>query len=438
MNTYIKSTVSISITRTILFYIAILGMFVRYLGHPKVWEFILAMLVLYLFVGNRKYKLFFHKNIDIVIELIAIAVLFTFSALEYINPHTTLVNLAASFFPGLIAITLASISVQNNREINRFFSGSFWLFNAFWIANIVVVYLQVTGNHIFIKPEWLAKNSFYPDLCAGLFGFNGTHKLAVFSCFILIYNLVFTKVWNRKKRTVIGIYMVVTEAAMLLLSIRNENLMIYILLPCFFAVYWFFDMYWSDRKLTKKMKRVMIAIALVLGLSMLVFRIPFVREQYLPIITARISRVVFFGSGLYSVSGSNERFAIAQFALSTSKGWFFGHGVGMVEWGEEGSFGFHHYGLNSLGTFINLGGIWYFLIKLLLYSTIAAIFAYDNRKNDKKHYYKYQATCLALYFILTSCTIPFSDMSTTVWIMMIFCVLGQLRHYNVNTSYGME
>lgn len=425
MNTFTIQGSKKTITYWILTYTMLMCMFIRYVEHARFWEIGIIICVVYLFAISKKYAVVFRSVFFFSILSISI-LLYICSSIKTFNIINILTNSEQLFFPIIIATILLSIALGNPRCLSDFLVSKWWLFNIFWIVNLIVVYLQINGHHIFIKKEWLDLNDYYPDLCAGLFGFNGTHKLTAYSCFILIYNLAFAKIWRKNKSKIIIVYTAITEGIMLYLSVGNENLMIYILLPLCFGLYWLFELLWSKRTLSKKTKRILIAIFMIVVVVLFVVQLPIVQQKYLPVISQRINKVLFYRSAAYDLGGSNERLAIAGYALSKAHGWLIGAGIGAAKWAEEGAFGFQHYGLNSLGTIINLGGIWFFLILVLLYTYIATKLAYNKHK---KHMLLYGLLCGIIIFVFTVCTIPFTDITLMTWIVCVFVIMGEIHKY---------
>ena len=418
---------SINSNEIIITYIAFLGMFARLLPFQKAFEAIVMLDAIYLFGMRKKYSKVFTRHIDITVCLILTMVLFTLSALLHVDFQIIISNIHSSIKPMLLFLIVLAIATYNRPVISNFLAKSFWLFNLFWVANIVVLYFQISGVHLFIRGDWLALNPYYPDLCSGLFGFNGTHKLALYACFMLVYNIVYSKIWCKHAGRLVIIYTLITEVIMLLLSLQNDNIMIYVLIPMCYGTYWLFDMQWSGRKIGKKVKRIFATVAVLLVAIYFMVSTEQFQQEYWPRIIWRINRILFFNSGKYTLGGSNERLAIAEYALSQPDGWLLGKGVGMVRWGDAESFGFMHFGLNSLGSFITLGGIWFLVLNLAMYARISSCLAYANRNKD--HYIGYYLICIIVYLVFSIYTIPLSDLITSIWISFIFVVLGQLRVY---------
>ena len=97
------------------------------------------------------------------------------------------------------------------------------LLNSWWVLNVVILLVQVSGIPLFIKSQWLAEPHMYEDLCCGLFGKNRTHVMSLYACFIAIYNIELSKRMSKvKQKRLLGMVLV-TETIMLMCSLINDN-----------------------------------------------------------------------------------------------------------------------------------------------------------------------------------------------------------------------
>lgn len=413
-------------------FLLIFGMLSRYIERSRIWNFLAGCFLIIIFISFRsvlkrilvKREIFFLVLIDVI--------LFCLNVVSADGSKYLLRNLWESVFPVLMGVSLLLLVTRFHDITDNFLKFSFWQLNIWWIINLWVLSKQITGSGFMMKSWWIASNRYYADLCSGMFGYNGTHELAFFSCFMLIFNLFYSERLDLKKsRNLIRIYTIVTEAYMLFCSIFNDNKAMFFMIPYLCILYGLFALYWSKSRLSRKTLRVMKYIILACIGGVLLFSIPGVKEFFYSQVLDKLERLLHFRST--KVSGTNERLAIVQHALRNGWGWMFGKGMGYIRWISQDIMEFPHYGLSSIGAFVYQCGIWFYVVRCLLYTCIYVRLCYDDgsRKNGKA-VFAVMALFSVLLFSLYSAV--FTSAVSSYWILMMFIVFGGLRRYKTGSA----
>lgn len=410
----------------ILSFILLMGMCYRYVEFTKGWELVLIFLFAQRFLlSNNFLKSIFEENIlkiciMIYAALVLVNIIYT-RKFEFLFD-----NMWKIVCTNILIFLIYGMKKMNNDSISRVMAKGFLVLNVFWIANLFVLGMQITGSGFMIKDKWLATNSFYLDQCCGLFGNSGTHELGFFAVFMLIYNLVYVvKCKSSVQKKGIFVYTLVTQMIMLFLSTKNDNIALFVLIPMFAAVFLLCMLQWSnvDQNLRKKIYITGMVSFLVIILLLLL--IPYTREFILENVVFRIKKVFLLSSS--SIIGSNERLAIPLFGLQNKWGWGLGKGLGAWLWHRGGFLDFPHFGLSSVGSFINLGGIWFYLAQTALYAVICFKLCYP-KKNTKKG----MIFLLLSFFIMLAVSIytnVYTSNISTIWVVLTFLMFGELKKH---------
>lgn len=407
-----------SLQYIILEYLFLMGLFSGYVGHMKIWRVMLITLSLLLLVIDQKFQRGVFKSFSLFSLLL---VLWVFIGINYVitNPKTYASTNVELLFWGLLSVVpLVIISTDNNNIMGEFLYRKFWVINIWLGLNLIIVAIQTTGYPLFIKAEWLSTNPFYADLCCGLFGGARTNALALFSCFAVIYNLVYVKRLNGINKTLEMLWIVISVLMILWTSARNDNLSVFFLLPISCAVYYFL---YEKKKIhfTKRIKKIIRVVVLLIIGGLLAYQIPAVKEIVDVTIKERFVRFIYYNQ-LGGAYGSNERLAIFFYAMENSWGWKIGRGIGVSPWRKTNAFGFRHYGLSSIGTVTNLLGIWAYLLITLIYTHIGV--KVSRVQNKERMLYA------IILFVLTIIVSVYTELYTTdvfsYWYILWFSVFS--------------
>ena len=132
----------------------------------------------------------------------------------------------------------------------------------------------------------------------------------------------------------------------------------------------------------------------------------------------RVQRM-FFYQNFGGAAGSSERLAIIKYGFTLNTTYAFGTGVGATRWIGDKSYGFSHFGINSMGSYLIIGGIWFFILYTLLYTEIYYKMFVFTRKENK---IVLRAVIFLLVIIFTIYTTLFNDARTAILLGMIAIV----------------
>lgn len=333
---------------------------------------------------------------------------------------SNLTRISVSIF---ILIYLSHLMVYEREFLYEFFKRLFIPLNIYILLNIPVIILQLNGM------TWLAGvsdavNTLDMDLISGLFGFNGTPMLTMYSAFLIIYNYHYAREWAiPKKGPVILIYDAFLIIFFSILSIFNGNNGFYIVLIMEIILYYITVVEAVDRKKKFLIKCFNLIKKLLPRLVVLCLLI-FIAYETTDIKVAVDYIINVFQDGLeatdYNIvaSGSSERIAMIVYALSSPVLIVSGYGLAKYLWQEESAFGFWHYGQNDVGTFLCLGG-------MVFMALICTMVFLPFRKIFQKSYLSIMFTMMIIAMAVY--TQVFTNVSSMISIMMYITICWCVR-----------
>lgn len=358
--------VRLNISSCSFFFLLVLVVFSGYFENTTIWNIacILCLMALSFFNGPCRIS-------NVVIIEAGLLLITVVANLIASTDHTYMFANIRSLLYGISALfSLYIICKKDKNLVINMLLKCFVPFNILYIINLYVLYEQVSGNPIFIKTYWMRVNPYYPDLCAGTFGINSTNLLALYIIFIVLYNHMYAQsIASKIIKRLLRIYNIVTLIAYLYLCTLNDANLIYVLLPLFVTGKIVAE---NSKKLSKiqlKIKPLISIVAIVILFIVVIRLIPALREYINDTVMTRLT-AMFADSNNSRVNGSTERLAIAYYGLENTWGWLLGKGIGSVKWQMPGAFGFNHFGLSSVGAFINIMGIWFYLMYCLFFSSV--------------------------------------------------------------------
>lgn len=332
-----------------------------------------------------------------------------------------LYNLKLILWPMLFLVTIVSIYLGMPEDIGNLMRKLFLPLNAMLLVNLIVTAIQCMGFPLFIRESWRALNPFYPDLCCGLFGLNGTHELSMFLLFMFIYNLDYAK--DKENKTPYYVYTMICAVVIACISTMNDNIAMFVLMPAIFFMYFImcelFANGWKNALISWVKKYGLFFCVLLFTILM----IPATRDFINEYVIIRLKMVFNVNSEIYQINGSNERLAIVLDALSSSSGWLFGKGIGSASYGGGDFWGYAHFGLSSIGAFIMTGGIWFYLFYTLYFANAFSLLI--GSKRNAKVIFMISALLIVVYSIYT---IIYTSFVTTIWVILLFIILGIANH----------
>lgn len=408
------------------FFLLLLGLLSGYFSRGVFWFSVLLFFIILLLINKSKYRqellsgLFFNPSFYAVFILGCASVVLS-SSNQYLA-----YNLICWLKVLLVLIGIIILDSNSKCDFRSVLKSYFYLLNFFWIANLIIVSIQCTGNGFMIKQEWLAANYFYEDHCSGLFGASGTHRLSLFAVFMLIYNLDFAReISSNDRRKCMYVYIFITNIWMLYISTLNDNKTLFALIPAYLLSYYIICA--TNETVMKNLNRIVKSLLNVILLVVVVIIV----LKTVPTLALYIqdhiveSALQFATLGNSGSAGSIERITIAIDALRSEYGWLLGKGLGAAAVSERLSgnyLGYWHFSMSSIGTMTTLGGIWFYISVCLFYTH----FFYRFIKLQKKSFARW-LLCLLILIGLTMYTPIFDAPISILWTCLTFTVIGRSK-----------
>lgn len=406
-----------------VFYLLIMGLLSGYFGRNAFWLGGLLCFIVFLWINKAKYRhavgaaLFSNASFYLIVILGCVSIVLG-SSNQYLA-----YNLKWWLQVLLVLLGIVILDSNSKYDFRSILKSYFYLLNFFWIANLIIVSIQCTGNGFMIKNEWLLANSYYKDHCSGFFGSGGTHKLSLFTTFMLIYNLSFAReISSGYRRKCMYIYIFTTNLWMLYISTLNDNKTLFALIPIYLVSYYIIHATNETviKNLNKLVKLFPLVIVLVVGVIIILETVPTLASYIQDHIVGSALTFVTLGKG--GSRGSIERITIATDALRSGYGWLLGKGLGIAAVSESISgnyLGYRHFSMSSIGTMTTLGGIWFYLSVCLFYTHFFYRFIKLQKKSIARRF-----LCLLIIIGLAIYTPIFEAPISMLWTCLTFAVLG--------------
>ena len=406
-----------------VFYLLMMGLLSGYFDRNVFWLSGLFCFIVLLLIKKSKYRQEIGAALFNTPSFYAVVILGCSSIVLGASNQYLAYNLKWWLQVLLVLLGIVIADSDPKYDFRSILKSYFYLLNLFWIANLIIVTIQCTGNGFMIKSEWLDANSFYKDQCAGLFGSCGTHKLSLFAIFMSVYNLSFANdISSGFKRKCLYIYIFATEMWMLYISVLNDNKSLFVLLPVWLLAYYIIHA--TNETIVKNFyklaKLVPIIVLLVVVVIIILNTVPIITSFVQDYVIEAVIKIATLGQS--GKKGSIERITIATDAIETGYGLLLGKGLGVAAVSESISgnyLGYMHFSMSSIGTMTTLGGIWFYLSVCLFYTH----FFYRFIKLQKRS----MARWLLCLFIIMAFTVYTSILETPVvmlWTCLTFAVIG--------------
>ncbi len=364
-------------------------------------------------------------QIGITVLLVARLILYCISAAlsEELILNNVISNFLIQFYPLVYAGFLLYLHNNDPRAISVFLDRGFWLFNATLLINFPVLFLQILRPYSLVAVGTARDLAIYEDAISGLFAPYGTHLVCLFTVFVVLYDLGYSKRrLTGARKTCFWLYIAFIVLVSLFIALNNDNKAMLILLPVALFTYWFADGgYLSSRKL-----RILLWLA-VIAFLLIVFGygfVPTVRrlmDKYIVKFLKVISSSVSMGN---TANGSGERIAILAYAAKMPSTWLAGTGFGSSFLFQANYHGFRHFGQGDLGSFLILGGLWYTILSFAYYFTIARRLMHGHRK-------KSNLILSVGFFLLLSCIMLYTQAFTRADFMLgVMLIVLAYRYAN--------
>lgn len=406
-------------------FIFLLALFSRWTENYAIWKLVFLMIFTTWFSFNKFRRAFFkivlNKYTFIYFGLMMISIF------QGISNKYTIDNILLAIWPIIFITFIVTLYFMMPDHVLKILNKAWIPLNIIYVLNLVIITIQCSGYPLLIKKSWIEYNSFYPDLCCGLFGLNGTHEFTLFAIFMNIY--ILSKLLNNRCKKSIVIYYIITDILLLYLSTQNDNASIFLILPMFIAIYLLLRIHFNGERVSITLTRILKISIPIIILAIIVINIPFVKRYIEEYVYIRIKMAFRITDARYQINGSNERLAIFLNALSSSRGWLFGWGVGSANLGGGNFFNFAHFGLSSIGSFTMTGGIWYFLSYALYIMRSTRYFIKSKVKFDG-----YAVIIFISMIVMTIYTILFTSFVSMIWFSLIFLYIGLNRRFYIERA----
>lgn len=262
----------------------------------------------------------------------------------------------------LYAAFCAFLRANYAEDLTRVFRQSAFLFNAILVLNIFVIMVQ-----FWFPGEFVARSEgvtlSLEDTMSGLFGPASTHGIAVYTTFVVIYDL---ELFYREKYDVRAwIYLLALVVSSLYVATLNDNKALFFFLPLGFLLC--LVMYCVARPQALIKTILPCAFGVIVFMVVLYALSPGFRGYFDQHVLKSIDIAIrAFDLNAY-VNGSDERFKLISYAVCLPSSWFIGDGFGAADLYQEGYRGFNHFGLSDFGSIAILGGIWFYLLVLYFF-----------------------------------------------------------------------
>ena len=209
---------------------------------------------------------------------------------------------------------------------------------------------------------------------------------------------------------------------MIILSIQNENVAFLGMYALFLAIYMVFYINEKYKISFQAMTKYLKYIILFIVFALVLFVIPASREFIEDSFFNKIEQI--FMPDVSNANGSNERLAIVLYALQSGYG-ITGIGLGTHGWiastSEGGFLGFNHFGLNSISSFITLGGVPFYVICVLVYSWLLCNISMEDRT-------LFWFVAIAIIVVASSIyTVIFTSYISVIWLALSVVVFAMTK-----------
>ena len=251
------------------------------------------------------------------------------------------------------------------------------------------------------------------DAMSGLFGAASTHSVAIYTTFVVVYDLGAIQKGFYDKRMLVP-YIAGLSLLSLYIATLNDNKALFFFLPLGVLLCWAIYIAFYHKTATVKTLLVVPLIACMLFLSYL--GMPAVQSLVQDYIARSVNMAVNAWDLSSYVNGSDERFQMVAYALSLPAAWGFGDGFGMADMYREGYRGFNHFGQSDFGSIVILGGFWLYFLVLYFY---VRVFSISSSPTQRK-----KPVLWAAMSILLAYSSVFTQVFTQVRISIPLILLG--------------
>lgn len=313
---------------------------------------------------------------------------------------------------GVYGFYLLFLKTTQPGNLQALYNKGFALFNGILAVNIIVIVVQYN------IPEALMAVSdgtqrMKEDAMSGLFGYGSTHSVALYTTFVIVYNIGVVHRRALDNRVLIP-YTIGLSLLSLYVATLNDNKALFFFLPLGVLLCGVVHVFFSYR--TSAVKVILTVPAVVFVLFFIDAMIPSVHTFFEDNILKSVNIIINAWDLRAYVNGSDERFKIIIYAASLQSSWGFGDGLGQADLYQTGYRGFNHFGQCDYGSIVILGGVGLFLFILYFYAKIIAAPSASARRKKPVLY--------GITFVLLLCASVYTQVFTQVRIAIPLLLLG--------------
>lgn len=276
-------------------------------------------------------------------------------------------NIARLGQVGFYALYLLYLKLEKPDFIQSSYRGGLILFNGVLIVNSIVMVIQYLCPGVLVAAQ-NGPTVFPEDLISGLFGYGSTHAVAIYTTFVVIYDISAIKKFPRRKMFLMVFVAFVMITSSLIAGI-NDNKALFFCLPLSLILYWMISFSFNPKAIGKT---TLIILLPTVALSVSAYlAIPPLQHFVNDNIIHSFEIIVNACRPDSYVNGSDERIKLLFYALSLPSTWLLGDGFGMTDIYQSGYRGFAHFGLSDYGSLAIVGGIWFYVLLVAFYVYIS-------------------------------------------------------------------
>lgn len=336
-------------------------------------------------------------------------------------------NMIKLFKSYIVALYFMFLLIVRYDLVKKVFEKMYYILNIYYILNFFILFKQLNNSYFLINMQ-KTSNTMYEDQITGFIGVDGTHRLALFTIFIIILNLYMIYQNKVKYKKLTYVYILITTILMLYLSKLNDNNALYVLLPLIFIFYSLINIKINYKKLIKIIMIIVFTIIFLVIIintgkihSLLPERVMSIMSKFL---------AVFNGEEI-----KEERMEYVRYALNNLNGYYFGKGFGAIRIYRDPSipniYSLRNWGISNISSLISMGGLVFYILWVYLYSKTFGITIQNN---------KITRIIFILILILTYYQQVLTDVPLTIllcFILVIFILKGKeknLRKPKINNN----
>lgn len=377
-----------------------------------------------------------HINIkENAVGVIGVVLLLALNGLLYGNNQTFKSNVLMMFYPIMNMFYLTWYVKKYQDSFYRRMIQLKYVINIYFVINIIVMFIQLQGNY-FMVGVVTQENTMYQDLVSGLLGYSMTAAVCYFSTFVMAYNVVVSdSIKGKLRKKTFTIYNIALILMMAYISTQNDNVQYFVFVSLALIIL----MLSKNRLSTASglQKVILLLLVCIFGITVAISIIPGLYETLNDRVLYKFTGAIeHMYDGASVIHGSMERLALVVYGLAYADGWALGKGFSYSGVYTPYTFGFVHFGNANIGALICLGGIWFYVAMIHLYSKRLVGMIEHNAHNDQKVFFNIMIPT----FLVAASTfsLPLTDVSISLCVMFILLVFGLSKYMEINEEFNCE